>query len=252
MNQHEWVELCQQYYKDEGLCPGNPYDGDWEEAHYPEPDGIGDEKILLLHEHHQIQGILQSEEYGRMCFWIPNVKPVLYGIWWTNWFELCDIFHKWTKRTSENSLSYVDVEYRRGKQKEVGRRHVENRTGFLSADEETQREYSSLGGKRSMKLRVGIHGLSDEERRENGGKGWKVAKERGYCFGTFEDRSRNSKEKISKRYYAVWTCQVSSKPTLGRYSKGSPVVPLSSQQVEDMKDLTPLERSIYMSTSDEV
>lgn len=248
MNQHEWVRGCQKFYEDEGLCPGNPYDGDWEEAHYPLPDGMGDDKILLLREHHQIQGILQSEEIGRMCFWTPDTKPVLYGLWWAGWFELCDVFHSYTEGVAEHARSYVDVEYRRERQCEVGRSHVENQTGFLAADDETQRHYSSLGGKKSAEMGVGIHAQTREQRQQNGRAGWESAREAGYCFGTFEDRSRNSKAKMAKRYYAVHTGQIGTKPNLGRYSKGSPVILLTQQQVDDMTPLSPTERMVYMSS----
>ena len=64
ITQREYVEGCQQWYKEADLQPGNPEDGTWEQCHYPAPKCLGGtETILLLKEHHAVQGVLQSEEY---------------------------------------------------------------------------------------------------------------------------------------------------------------------------------------------
>lgn len=96
MNQHTYVENCQRFYLENGLEPGNPDDGKWEEAHYPAPKGKGNDVILLLREHHQVQGLLQSEEWGKTCFFLGHTKHFLtYGSFVDNWFELWDIYDKW-------------------------------------------------------------------------------------------------------------------------------------------------------------
>lgn len=97
MNQHTYVENCQRFYLENGLEPGNPDDGVWEEAHYPAPKGKGDDVILLLHEHHQVQGLLQSEEYGKCCFFSGDAKKFLTtGPFVSGWFELWDLYDKWS------------------------------------------------------------------------------------------------------------------------------------------------------------
>jgi hypothetical protein len=70
LTQQQWVEGCYAYYAENGYEPGNPEDGEWEAAHYPAPRCLGGEDvILLLREHHAVQGVLQSEEYQHPCIW---------------------------------------------------------------------------------------------------------------------------------------------------------------------------------------
>ena len=70
LTQQEWVEGCYAYYAENAYEPGNPEDGEWEDAHYPVPKCKGGEvTIKLLKQHHAIQGVLQSEEYQHPCIW---------------------------------------------------------------------------------------------------------------------------------------------------------------------------------------
>jgi hypothetical protein len=70
LTQQEWVEGCYAYYAENGYEPGNPEDGEWEDAHYPVPKCEGGEvTIKLLKQHHAVQGVLQSEEYQRPCIY---------------------------------------------------------------------------------------------------------------------------------------------------------------------------------------
>jgi hypothetical protein len=67
-NQQEFVENCIAYYNEADLTPGNPEDGVWHKAHFPDPQCLGGTKwIWLLKEHHAIQGVLQSLEYKHCC-----------------------------------------------------------------------------------------------------------------------------------------------------------------------------------------
>jgi hypothetical protein len=96
MNQHEWVAGCQQYYRDNDLTPGNPDDGVWHGCHYPRPRCLGGtEEILLLEEHHAVQGVLQSEEYQVGCIhgW---EKKHLSG-------DLLELYLKWRSAASTRS-----------------------------------------------------------------------------------------------------------------------------------------------------
>ena len=99
LTQKEWVEGCYTYYAENGYEPGNPEDGDWEEAHYPMPRCLGGvDTVLLLKQHHAVQGVLQSEEYQHPCIW---------G-WEANYLdgEMLALCKKW-KRT--NMLPYMDA-----------------------------------------------------------------------------------------------------------------------------------------------
>ena len=68
--QEQFVRWCEDYYFDKRLEPGNPCHGDWESCHYPVPKCLGGSNtVLLLKEHHAIQGVLQSEECNHPCIW---------------------------------------------------------------------------------------------------------------------------------------------------------------------------------------
>lgn len=108
MNQHEWVKQCLERYAEEGAYPG---DGDqWEKAHYPAPKGLGDDTIELKFDDHQVQGILQSEEYERQCFWVSSAKKFLTrGSFVDGWFDLWDIWEKWVAITSSKNLKLANL-----------------------------------------------------------------------------------------------------------------------------------------------
>jgi hypothetical protein len=112
MNQHDFIKGCLLYYEEEGINPGNPDEGVWQDAHYPAPNPEGSATIPLLFDHHQIQGLLQSEEYNRVCFWLGDAKKFLtLGPFVAGWFELWDIYDKWSSesgRTMNNSLHLKD------------------------------------------------------------------------------------------------------------------------------------------------
>ena len=89
MDQHRWVQQCTEYYEKAGLTPGDPNDGDWDECHYPDPKGVGSETIWMLHEHHQPQGLWQSEEHQRPCFFNADaLKFLKEGPFVPGWFDL--------------------------------------------------------------------------------------------------------------------------------------------------------------------
>jgi hypothetical protein len=99
LTQQEWVGGCYTYYAENGYEPGNPEDGDWEVAHYPVPRCLGGvDTVLLLREHHAVQGVLQSEQYQHPCIW---------G-WESNYLtgEMLILFGKW-KRI--NAQPYIDA-----------------------------------------------------------------------------------------------------------------------------------------------
>jgi hypothetical protein len=99
MNQHEWVQTCTKKYKEQGLTPGDPGDGNWERAHYPTPECEGGKEcIWLLHNDHQVQGVLQSEEYQSICFFSPHVLRFLQtGVFVSEWFYVYDLYQKWSQ-----------------------------------------------------------------------------------------------------------------------------------------------------------
>ena len=88
LSQKEFVEGCYNWYREADLQPGNPEDGDWDEAHYPVPKcKDGTETILLLKGHHAIQGVIQCEEYQWVCIFGWE-KEYLSG-------EYLELYYKW-------------------------------------------------------------------------------------------------------------------------------------------------------------
>jgi hypothetical protein len=88
ITQREYVEGCQQWYREADLQPGNPEDGVWEQCHYPVPKCLGGtETVLLLKEHHAVQGVLQSEEFGHPCIygWEKRYLDDEIALIWKKW-----------------------------------------------------------------------------------------------------------------------------------------------------------------------
>ena len=65
--QNTYVQKILTHYKRQDIQQGDPNEGIWHQAHYPQPSQLGNQTILLLREHHAIQGVLQSEEYQMPC-----------------------------------------------------------------------------------------------------------------------------------------------------------------------------------------
>jgi len=111
MNQHEFVEKCLERYERLDIIPGDPNEGKWNKAHYPAPNPEGDTTIPMLWDDHQQQGLYQSEEWGRVCFFAGDAKKFLtHGPFVENWFELWDIYDKWMKKKGEGMNEKIHEE----------------------------------------------------------------------------------------------------------------------------------------------
>ena len=102
LTQQEFVEGCLNYYAENYYEQGNPEDGEWERAHYPTPKCLGGtETILLLREHHALQGILQSEEVNHPCIWgwEKSYLPK----------EMLPLYHKWCSEKSRLAMQKMDT-----------------------------------------------------------------------------------------------------------------------------------------------
>ena len=102
---------CLAYYEEQGLIVDKT---NGEFAHCPHPEGMGETGYYLLHEHHQHQGLLQSRDIGRKCFWGGDVKNWLLKADYfpDNFFELWDIYDQFMKNTSH--LHTEEVRAKRG------------------------------------------------------------------------------------------------------------------------------------------
>ena len=103
LSQKEFVENCYNWYREADLQPGNPEDGNWDAAHYPIPScKDGTETILLLREHHAIQGVIQSEELQWKCLWGWEEK-YLTG-------EYLELYKKWKSEGSRLQWEVLPTE----------------------------------------------------------------------------------------------------------------------------------------------
>jgi hypothetical protein len=100
---------CRAYYAEQGLIVDET---NGEFAHCPLPRGMGDRGYYLLHEHHQHQGLLQSVDVNRKCFFNADVKKWLQGCtyWPDGYFELWNIYEHYTREHAKNSLRKVTSE----------------------------------------------------------------------------------------------------------------------------------------------
>jgi hypothetical protein len=104
---------CRAYYDEVGLVVDEK-NGQF--AHCPYPKGMGETGYYLLWEHHQQQGLLQSRDVGKRCFftshpkkWLVSCDPLP-----DNYFDLWDIYEEFTSgkhnpmfgRTGELHPSY--------------------------------------------------------------------------------------------------------------------------------------------------
>ena len=148
MKQTEYLNGVLNYYRECDITPGDPNEGRWENAHTPYPKGMGESTCLLLHEHHVIHDLWQSDELEEPHFFPPHVEKILNqpDYWPTRWFELWDTF--------DHQLHLYKVKGGKvaGKigGKIVGRRHVES--GHLqSISSKGGRAGGKIGGKTGSK-----------------------------------------------------------------------------------------------------
>jgi hypothetical protein len=90
---------CRAYYDEQGFVV-DATNGVF--AHCPLPKGMGDKGYYLTWEHHQHQGLLQSKDVGRCCFFVGDAKRWLLECeyWPDNYFELWDIYEKYKSESS--------------------------------------------------------------------------------------------------------------------------------------------------------
>jgi hypothetical protein len=107
LTSHQFTLDCLQSYAESGDLIDNT-NGVF--AHSPVPKcENGVEGFYLTFEDHQYQGLLQSLDYGRCCFFSADVKKWLNSpnVWPTNFFDLWDIHDDIVKQSNkERSINY--------------------------------------------------------------------------------------------------------------------------------------------------
>ena len=114
---------CRAYYEEQGLTV-DERNGQF--AHSPLTQKECDTGYYLLWEHHQQQGLLQSIDLGKCCFWTPHARQWLTACdyWPDNYFELWDIYERFAREqglknvhlchTPEAELKRVETYKKRG------------------------------------------------------------------------------------------------------------------------------------------
>jgi hypothetical protein len=90
----------------------------------------------MQHDHHQVQGLLQSREYGQCCFYNGDVHRFLTeGPFVPGWFELWDIYDEYKGENGRKTAELGIGIHAPGKQSKGGKK----------------------GGTKTAELGVGIH-----------------------------------------------------------------------------------------------
>ena len=85
---------CRDRYAEDGLVVD---ESNGEFAHCPLPKGLGETGYYLLHGDHQWQGLLQSRDVGRRCFYTGHAKQwLMKANFVTGYFNLWSIYDEFT------------------------------------------------------------------------------------------------------------------------------------------------------------
>ena len=91
---------CRERYAEDGLVVD---ESNGEFAHCPLPKSMGDSGYYLLHDDHQWQGLLQSKDLGRRCYYASDVKRwLMKANFVTGYFDLWDIYDEYNKLSEEH------------------------------------------------------------------------------------------------------------------------------------------------------
>lgn len=183
ITQQEFVEGCLLYYRENYYEQGNPEDGVWQECHYPVPKCLGGTNtVLLLEQHHAIQGVLQSEEFQHPCLWTWE-KTFLEG-------EFLSLYYKWMKiRANANLNSRSKEERREAKRKQDETLGPQRRRAIalkgaatMTAEQKKKRALSSWEGlspeERTARAKRHVNAQTPEQRREKALKGWETRRKK--------------------------------------------------------------------------
>lgn len=184
ITQKEFVRQAYDRYYALGLEPGNKDHGSWEKAHYPLPQPEGNRWIWLLRDDHLLQGVLQSEEFGRCCFFSGHVKPFLKNHWCDDWFEISALYEKWQAIQAS----------------EAGK--IGGPKGGRNQSREDKSKGGKITGKTTFENGTGLFGQSEEE--------WFEARSKGGRNVSGEDKSNGGKTSTSLTYISTVTGFVSN------------------------------------------
>ena len=145
---------CRAYYDEMGLIVD---ERNGEFAHCPYPRGMGETGYYLLNGHHQHQGILQSRDVGRCCFFSGDAKRWLLSCdyWPDNYFELWDIYESYAQLNGKRCAEIVHSERDEFGRSLAGIKAAER---LHSKKDEAGKSLSSMkGGLAGVANQTGIH-----------------------------------------------------------------------------------------------
>ena len=204
MDQHEWVKGCLAFYQENDMTP----EEGWEEAHYPIPKCLGgDETVWLTWEHHQIQGLLQSEEYRRVCFYAYDVKKYLEQ---DGREDLWELYWKWTR--------------------ENGRKMGVKNMKKMHEHPNTKRARRENGRKTVKKMNE--HPNTLENRRENGRNFPAEIRRESLKKMPVETRRESGRKTNSQRWRCLVTGFISNPGNLTQYQKARGINTSMRERVE--------------------
>ena len=136
---------CVARYAREGLDvkEGGVHDGHPDQfAHCPYPKGMGDDGHYLTFFDHQHQGLLQSQDVGRRCYFTADALLYL-NTWPSGFFELYDIYDRFNKIPEEvkrkigvanTGRTYTEAQNKANSERNSGEKHYNyGRFGALHA-----------------------------------------------------------------------------------------------------------------------
>lgn len=110
MKNEEFALECRRRYVEDGLVV-DASNGEF--AHCPLPRGMGDTGYYLLHDDHQWQGLLQSKDVGKKCFYEYQARRFLVeGPFVEGYFDLWDIYETFSgnRGVATGKAAYRDPE----------------------------------------------------------------------------------------------------------------------------------------------
>lgn len=98
---------CRERYAEDGLIVDQ---SNGEFAHCPLPKGLGDSGYYLLHDDHQWQGLLQSKDVGRRCYFTIYAKRwLMRANFVTGYFDLWDIYDEFSRPSEEQKRKFSEA-----------------------------------------------------------------------------------------------------------------------------------------------
>lgn len=224
---------CRRRYAEDGLVV-DQRNGEF--AHCPLPKGLGETGYYLLHDDHQWQGLLQSRDVGRRCFWVGDAKQwLLNSSFVEGYFELWDIF--------EEFISGVHNGHHGKSPSEETRRKISEAVKGLTRSEETRKKISRA----KKEVPIGPMGVEHKRKISKASKGrthseatkLKIsgAAKRQHQEKPHSDESRRKMSEAAKRQHTQrWMCTVTGYITtpapLSMYQKKRGIDPSNRIRLE--------------------